>query len=186
MNHPELFAVPVLMLADYVLTIWGAKSSAIVYRSHFSTPSYELNPLWRKSVDELRWFNPRHAALVVLVTVGLVFFDLADMEPDSVVELPLGLLFGAFGSVCGRHLGNLLLFRYLNRHPDQISGQVQLSMKLVLKMSQFTLVGMILPFVILAILVPSAYSIGMLLGVLVIFFAHFFWGRKAESAAAPR
>ncbi len=44
MNHPELIAVPVLMLADYALTILGAKTSAVVYRNHFTMPSYELNP----------------------------------------------------------------------------------------------------------------------------------------------
>ena len=47
MNHPELIAVPVLMLADYALTILGAKSSAVIYRNHFTTPTYELNPLLR-------------------------------------------------------------------------------------------------------------------------------------------
>jgi len=182
MNHPELIAVPVLMLADYALTVWGAKNSAAVYRKHFRTPSYELNPLWRKSVDQIRWFNPRHIALVALVTVLLVVADRASSY--NTFELALGMLFGAFGSVCSRHLTNLMLFRYLNRHPNEISGQVQLSMKLVLKISQLTYLGLIPLFSIVVAVAPSRYTVGVLLGILTVALAHFVWARRAKSAEA--
>jgi hypothetical protein len=182
MRHPELIVVPILMFADYVLTILGAKSAAVVYRNHFTMPSYEMNPVWRKSVDTLRWFNPRHAALVVLIGAGLVFLDRSAM-PDDALELTLGMLFGVYGAVCGRHLTNLMLFRYLNRHPDEISGQVQLSMRLVLKMSQFTYLGMIPVFVVVAILAPMTYTVGVLLGLVTVVFAHSVWAWKAGSVA---
>ena len=183
MNHPELIAVPILMLADYALTILGAKTSAAVYRKHFTMPSYELNPLWRKSVDQIRWFNPRHIALVALVTVLLILVDQASALPDT-FELVLGMLFGTFGSVCGGHLTNLLLFRYLNRHPNEISGQVHLSLKLMLKISQFTYIGLIPVFTIVVALVPNHYTVGVLLGILALVFAHFMWGRRAKAAEA--
>jgi hypothetical protein len=185
MNHPELIVVPILMLADYALTILGAKNSAVVYRNHFTMPSYELNPLWRKSVDQIRWFNPRHTALVALVTVLLILVDQAAALLYGAFELALGTLFGAFGSICGRHLTNLLIFRYLNRHPDEISGQVRLSMKLMLKMSQFAYVGMIPLFIIVVTLAPNLYAVGVLLGLLVVVFAHYAWARKERSAEAP-
>jgi hypothetical protein len=181
-NHPELIAVPILMLADYALTILGAKSSAAVYRKHFLMPSYELNPLWRRSVDQVRWFNPRHTALVVLLTAILVLLDQAAEVPDSILELLIGMLLGAFGSVCGRHLTNLLLFGYLNRHPEEISGQVRLSMILILKISQFTYIGLIPIFGMVVALVPNAYTAGVLLGLLSIVFGHSRWARKATRA----
>jgi lysylphosphatidylglycerol synthetase-like protein (DUF2156 family) len=181
MNHPELLVVPILMLADYALTILGAKRSAVVYRNHFTTPSYELNPLWRKDVNQLRWFNPRHISLVVIVTALLVVVDRA-VRPYELFELALGMLFGAFGAVCGRHLANLMLFHYLNRHPTEISGQVQLSMKLMLKLSEFNFIGLIPVFTIVAVLVPNRYTIGVLLGLLALVFAHFVWAARTKPA----
>lgn len=182
MNHPELIAVPVLMLADYALTILGAKASAVVYRNHFTTPSYELNPLWRKSIDQIRWFNPRHITAVALVTMLLALLDQMESLPYDTIHLALGMFFGAFGTVCGRHLTNLMLFRYLNRHPHEISGQVQLSMKVAFKISQFTYIGLIPLFIIVAALVPNAYTVGVLSGILALVLAHFVWGRRAKSA----
>lgn len=182
MNHPELIAVPILMLADYALTILGARSSAIVYRNHFTMPSYELNPRWRKSVDQIQWFNFRHISIVVLVTVLLVLLDHTELLPHSTFQLALGMLFGAFGSVCGRHLTNLMLFRYLNRHPHEISGQIQLSLKLTLKISQFTYLGLIPLCVIVVTLVPGSYTLGALLGILALVFVHFVWERRATRA----
>jgi hypothetical protein len=169
------------MLADYVLTVLGAKSSMVVYRNHFTTPSYELNPLWRKSVDQIRWLNPRHMSLVALVTVLLIVVDRAVL-PYDLFELALGMLFGAFGAVCGRHLTNLMLFRYLNCHSSEISGQVRLSMKLMLKLSQFNYIGLIPLFTIVLMLVPNLYTAGMLLGVLALVFAHFVWAARAKPA----
>ena len=180
MNHPELIAVPILMLADYALTILGAKKSTAVYRNHFTMPSYELNPVWRKSVDQVRWFNFRHLSLVTLVTLLLISVDQTQMLPYDTFALALGMLFGAFGSICGRHLTNLLLFNYLNRHPHEISGQVQLSLKLTLKISQFTYIGLLPLFAIVVVLDPNPYTTGVLLGVLVLVFAHFVWGFRAN------
>lgn len=181
MNHPQLIAVPVLMLADYALTILGAKLSAVVYRNHFTSPSYELNPVWRKSVDQLRWFNPRHLAAVALVTALLVLGDQIEGASD-VFKFVLGVLFGAYGSVCGRHLSNLMIFLYLNRYPREISGQVRMSLKLVLRLSQFTHLGLIPLLAIVAVLVPSPYTFGVLAGILFLIVAHFFWGLRGKPA----
>lgn len=185
MDHPELIALPVLMLADYALTLLGAKCSVSVYRNHFTTPSYELNPLWRKSVDGLRWFNPRHLGLVALICGLLIFVDETDWLPDEVFEVLLAGLFGAFGAVAGRHLANLLVFRYLERHPEEISGRVEMSMRLVLKMSQHTYAGLLPVFALLAALAPNRHTLGVLLGVVAVFVAHYAWGFRARRAAAP-
>src|SRR6516162_5062024 len=63
MNHLIILAVPVLMLSDYLLTILGAKASLGVYRQHFISPHYEINPLWQKCVQQLKWFSPLHFIL---------------------------------------------------------------------------------------------------------------------------
>lgn len=188
MNHPELFLVPILMLADYALTILGAKTSIAVYRNHFVMGSYELNPVWRKSVDQIRWFNARHLIVVALITILLCMADLglAILDPDlatlelDALALILGILLGAFGTVCGRHLTNLLLFRYLNRNPQEISGQVYLSMILTLKLSQFQSIGLVPLSIIVAVLVPNSYTVGVSIGLIALVFAHFVWARNLK------
>ncbi|MBI1380734.1 MAG: hypothetical protein GC161_06565 [Planctomycetaceae bacterium] len=180
MNHPELLAVPALMLVDYLLTILGAKKAAIVYRKHFVQATYELNPVWRTSVDQLRWFNPRHLAAVTLVALLLVLLERSESVPSSTIQLIAGALLGAFGVVCGRHLTNLLLFGFLIRNPREISGEVQLSMKLNLKISQFMIVGLVPVFAIVLVLLPHPYTVGTLLGVVTLALSHAVWARRAN------
>lgn len=189
MNHPELILVPMLMLADYWLTILGAKMSLAVYRQHFLAPTYELNPVWRKSVDRLQWFNLRHVAGTVLLTGLLLLTDQWDLlardvdkgQPFDAFEFLLGGLLSAWSVVCGRHLSNLLQFRYMNRHPQEIAGQVQLSMKLIMKISQYMYVGWLPLVALLVWMEPSAFTAGVLLGLCGVVLAHVFWGRKAAS-----
>lgn len=191
MNHPEMLAVPALMIADYLLTIWGAKLGRVVHAKHFVMATYELNPVWRKSVDALRWLNLRHLAAVVVVTGALLLLDrlmsAADYEglskTNDAMELLLGILFGVFGCVCGRHLTNILLFRFLNRHPGEVSGEVRLSMLFILKLSQFTYVGLLPLFFALAVLVPDNYTFGVAVGIAVLVVIHFVWIIRAKSAA---
>ena len=181
MNHPVILAVPVLMLLDYVLTILGAKASGGVYRQHFTSPHYELNPRWQESVRQLRWFNPRHFIRVCIVTALLVLLDRMPDFPWESLELGVGMLLGTYGAICGRHLTNLLLFRYLNRHPAEIEGQVHLTHKLVLRLSLFNHLGLVPLLGMIAVLVPQLYAIGAFLGVLAVAFAHLVWARKAKS-----
>jgi acetolactate synthase-1/2/3 large subunit len=71
-NHPESLLVPALMLTDYWLTVAGARLRDSGYASHFKTPSYELNPLWQKTIAGKRWLNGKHLALTVIVGTACV------------------------------------------------------------------------------------------------------------------
>ena len=172
MNHLQWIPVPLLMLTDYALTILGAKWGE-AYRRHFVTPTYELNPRWRESVARGQWVNPRHLLRVGLS--ALLLWLLEGRMPSAGFAVLLGVGYGIFGALIGRHLGNLLLFRYLNRHLDEISGQVNLALPLVLKISQAHYLGMLLPFVFLAALAPSPYALGFLLGLLGLILVHGKW-----------
>ena len=180
MKHPIILVVPVLMLLDYLLTILGAKASSGIYRQHFRSPHYEMNPLWQKSVQRLQWFNPRHFIIVCMVTVLLVVLDRMPTVPFASFDLAVGMLVGASGSVCGRHLTNLLLFAYLNRHPTEISGQVDLTHRLMLKISLFNCLGLVPLLGLIVVLVPELSTVGALLGVLAVAMGHVVWARKAK------
>jgi hypothetical protein len=184
MNHWGIWAIPVLMVTDYLLTILGARASAKVYRQHFVLASYELNPLWRDSVDRTRWFNPRHMALVCVVTVALLIADRSEI-PGWALELLIGALLGAWGMLCGRHLTNLLIFHFLNRHPETVSGRVTMSLPLSLKMSQFTIFGTVPLFILTACLAPHPATIGIALGIGILTGVHSIWARPHSEIRSP-
>src|SRR5262245_6019846 len=60
MLHPEVLLVPVLMVLDYYLTLYGAHLAEQSYRRHFKTEHYELNPIWQRAVARRRWINLWH------------------------------------------------------------------------------------------------------------------------------
>ena len=74
MKHPEIFLLPVFMLADYFLTIYSAVLLDRRYRDFFKINQYELNPLWQKAVASKTWFNPKHLGITALATDLPPFF----------------------------------------------------------------------------------------------------------------
>ena len=97
MLHPEVLFVPVLMLLDYYLTLYGAHLAEQSYRRHFKTEHYELNPIWQSAVSRRHWINLRHLACVVVVASTLVF--LAEvLEVESAVLNPLLVSFSRFSA----------------------------------------------------------------------------------------
>src|SRR5262245_55141128 len=104
MQHPESLIIPLLMLVDYFLTLVGARLAEEKYLLHFRIATYELNPIWQKSVQERRWFNPRHLVLVALVTILLLLGDSQADVLGQFFSFLVGILLGAFGSVVGLHI----------------------------------------------------------------------------------
>jgi hypothetical protein len=110
MNHPEVFIIPVMMLADHFLTVWGAILSEKKYRQHFKIEHYELNPLWQKNIASKKWFNPRHLIMVAIITLFCFLWSTGWKDPDMVAEGLFGFLTVLFGSIIGGHLANIFIF----------------------------------------------------------------------------
>ena len=73
MNYPELLLLPILMFADYFLTVVGAVQKEKKYSNHFTVQNYELNPIWQQDIAQKKWLNLRHILFTVLITVLLIF-----------------------------------------------------------------------------------------------------------------
>src|SRR5690349_15969627 len=131
----EFVIIPILMLCDYYLTLLGNIYKKKRYAEHFVTETYELNPIWRKDVDNIKWINFRHIILVILMPLLFYFISLSGNE--ILYNWLIGFFLTLFGMIIGRHLCNLLLFKYVSTHPDEISGKVHMNHQLVLKTSQF-------------------------------------------------
>ncbi len=187
MEHPELLLVPVLIFLDYFLTVLGASLSRRKYAEHFRTEHYELNPMWQKAIAGRKWFNPRHIAITVLFTLLLVCVCelVADM-PDVPVRGLLGFVIVIFGALTGRHLSNLLIFRYLIRRPHGVSGHVVLTHRFVLSLSSYQALVVVVPVCLIAVLSPSPFAVGGAVGTLFLLGVHFVWRRRWERRAAAK
>ncbi len=178
MKYPILFCVPVLMVADYFLTVAGAILRERTYSEHFQLKHYEMNPLWQNAIARKKWFNPRH--LVITGGVTVVFYYLFEYAETSIpfMEGLLASVLVLYAMINGRHLSNILIFRYLNNHPDQITGHIQMEHRFVLFMSTAQYVTVLIPIAMLAWLLPSPQTIGGLAGILLSFVIHIRWGMK--------
>jgi len=178
MKYPEIFLLPALMFADYFLTVAGSIKRDKKYSEHFKVEHYELNPIWQKSIAEKKWFNVRHILLTVSITAILAgMVEFCDL-PNSIIQCILGALFVSFSIVVGRHLSNILMFRYLIRRPNEISGQVTTTHSLMLWWSMYQYLAALVPIAIIALFAPSPFAIGALIGAALIFVVHLNWIRK--------
>jgi hypothetical protein len=185
MNHPWLFAIPVLMFTDYFLTVLGAISrEKSGYNERMAMQHYELNPGFQKDIQTKRWFNPRHIGLVCLFTGLLIFIDLVGSDIPAVEEFMLGFFASMFLVVIGRHLMNLSIFRSIRLHPEYLSGRIEMSHAYLLEISANQTWQVILPLALVAAVVQTPFAIGCALGPLRLVIALFQWKvqhRKAEA-----
>ena len=178
MKNPEILLLPIIMLADYLLTVIGTIQKEKKYDEHFKSQYYELNPLWQKQISQKKWFNPRHILLIVSFSAVLACLIEFGGLPASLAQGVIGCLFILYGMIIGRHLSNILVFRHLVRKPDDISGRVTMTHSLLLYISAYQYLIGVIPIVIIAVFAPTPYAIGGLVGALLIFAVHAMWIQK--------
>jgi hypothetical protein len=88
------------------------------------------------------------------------------------------MLMVLFSAVIGRHLSNILIFRYVIKHPEEISGETSMSHKMILKMSQYYVLLVLCPFMVIAVFVRNPFVLGGLSGLLLLWPIHSTWLRK--------
>jgi hypothetical protein len=189
MKHPELLLIPTFMLADYFLTLAGAVQKEKKYGDHFKTEHYELNPIWQRQVAQKKWFNPKHLLLTVAVTLFLILMaELVEM-PEYFVTGVLGCLLVFFGMVVGRHLSNLMIFRYMIKKPQDISGQVTMTHALLLSLSLYQYLVVFVPLILIALFAPSPFVVGAVWAGVLQVLIHMTWiskyRKKAGSSNRP-
>ena len=189
MKNPELLLIPVFMLADYFLTLAGAVQMEKKYSDHFKTEHYELNPIWQRQVAQKKWFNPKHLLITVTVTSFLIVIGEFGKMPEYVVTGVLGCLLVLFGVIIGRHLSNLMIFRYIIRKPHEISGQVTMTHDFLLSLSLYQYIAVFVPFILIALFAPSPFVIGAVLAGVLLVLIHMDWiakyRKKTESSNQP-
>lgn len=185
MKHPEILLLPLLGFVDYFLTVLGAIERDKEHARHFKMEQYELNPIWQKSINQRKWFNPRHALLIIVATgVLALLFQFADL-PEGCIQLLPGAVFVVYGVIVARHLGNIFIFRYLARRPDRIAGEITMSHQLVLRLSAAQLAPVVVAVALIAIFSGNNFAWGGLLGASMLFCVHLVWMLKAARRKKP-
>ncbi len=186
MKHPEIIILPILMLLDYFLTVFGAIQSEKRYSEHFKVQHYELNPIWQQQIAQKKWFSPRHFFMVVMISVALVYLAELGSLPDPAIQGILGCLFVSYGMIVGRHLSNIMIFRYFVDNPDDISGQVTMAHSISLTISTYQYLVVLIPMIFVAAFSPTPFVLGGLVGVVLVLLMHVKWilRHKKETKAS--
>jgi hypothetical protein len=188
MKNPEIIILPILMFMDYFLTVYGAIQKESKYDEHFKTQHYELNPILQNQIAEKRWFNPRHIFMVLAITVALAALTEFAGLPDSFIQGVLGCLFVFFGMIIGRHLSNIMIFRYIADNSNSISGQITMAHSMSLSISMYQYIVAVIPMIFVALFTPAPFVLGGLVGAVCIFVVHAKWifQHKRQSQSSSR
>jgi len=154
----------VLHSLDFYLTLWGARLYRTAGKDHIEFEgSYELNPVWEKTVDRGLVFPPRFA--VSIVVVGALFWGFAWLagRAGSFGAWSLALLLGALVftrvGVIALHAQNIWLYRHIARG-GAMEGHVRYSRKTALGISAVRWTGLAALLAAAALVAPSPWLWG--------------------------
>ena len=166
MNHPEILLLPILMIADYYLTILGAVLREKAYGKHFVIETYEMNPHYRKDIDSKRLINFRFVGQVLLNTAILFLCSYFLTETrEFIYWIVLGFYLTLFGYINGLHLSNILSFLYVKNHPSIFDGRVKIAHKYSLNSSIYSNFIPFVPILFILVFSFSYFVLGSLIAV---------------------
>jgi len=176
MQHPIVLIIPPLMLLDYFLTVVGARLIEGGYAKHFKFPDYEINPLFRDVIRKKKWISLKHLCFVALATTVCIYWAHAWQGYDPVSEAIFGGVLILFSTIDGFHISNILTFRWILRHPEQVSGEVFMTQRYIVHLTRCRTVAVLFPIGVAAALVPSPFLFGGVAAVLSLILGQSVWG----------
>ena len=184
MGHPELLLFPILAATDMWLSLVSIRRLRRRYSQHIRSEALELNPRWQDSVHAGRVSSRFVAHVAALTGLLTVLGVLAARSPfaDHIAAGVAGALLATYGAIIGRHLGNLSFCRYLDEHPDELSGEVYLRYPLSLAQSRAQLFAVLLPTLAIFAAWRSWFAFGAVVGVLGLMRVHSKWRRVPPRA----
>jgi len=119
----------VLSIFDFTATMLYSRA----YREFLSaTVQYErgveMNPLFEKDVQKVRWFSPRYIFLMLGVTLLIGFTG--SWLPPQTFEIVAGTVILLLLVVDLRHIENLSFVWFLKSDPEGFKGKIEQSYKL--------------------------------------------------------
>jgi hypothetical protein len=158
---PTLTVWILLYISDYALTITCARlyRDGVCEKLAFEG-SFELNPIFQKDIDSLRWFSPRFLAMLFVTSglLALVWFLSSESVPEMYVFLAGAMILLEI-TVHTRHLRNLFMFRAMLKS-DCVRGRIEYSRPFILRMSSDELFIFSAMFLLLFVFTESWFVLG--------------------------
>ena len=158
---PGTIAWAVIYISDFVLTIACAR----LYRRNMSQTivfegSFELNPVFQRDVDSMKWISPRFLLLLVLSsTLMTVYWAFYVPSSPGTYAFVLGAFLCMELAIHVRHLGNLYLFSS-RLTGEQTRGRIEYARPLTLRMSSVQILGFAILFAVVFTFTGSWFACG--------------------------
>jgi len=148
-----------LYISDHTLTIWCARlyrrQEKIAYEG-----SFELNPIFQREVDSLRWVSVKFLAALILTNALLALILLLDKPvAPGLLTFALGAIVSSQLAIHVRHFRNLYVFSVVGS-PVAARGRIEYSRPFVLHMSAVDLLAFSGMFALLYVFTSSWFVLG--------------------------
>lgn len=188
-----IFLPSLAFLADWTLTLAGARAYRTISDRWSVEGSYEMNPAWEAAVDSGKWLNARVIAVVVIFLALLASLWLATVAVDTVGGAALITGPAVFAFAAGtlllvevptlmNHAANLQQFRVF-KDPSAASGQIGIARWFALNQTGWFYLRFAVLWLVLGLVSFQAFFLGGALGCLVIGLRFWRLARSARTAA---
>jgi len=184
---PVLTVWSLLYISDHTLTIWCAHLYRVTAREKIVYEgSFELNPVFQREVDALRWVSFRF--VLALAATNLLLAAVWLTEAQSSNEL-YSFLLGAFIlvqlGIHVRHTKNLFLFHAM-RHADVVRGRIEYSRPLILRLSAVEFLSLAALYAVLFFFTRSWFVTGGVFACLLLAGKHWWLARRWAANRLPQ
>jgi len=173
-----ILIIPLLMILDYYLTLWGALLRMCTFGKHIVIQSYELNPIFQRAINNFKIINMQHLVFVLIVTTLFLIINHLNGLATSFGSALVGYFIITYATINARHCANIFTFWYACKHPESMSGIVMLNDKMSITMSMNTLMLSLFPVASIAIATFSSFAFGGTIGIILLIAQHAYWRSK--------
>jgi hypothetical protein len=177
---PGTIAWALIYISDFVLTITCAR----LYRKNLANKivfegSFELNPVFERDVDSMKYFSPRFlVALVLSSTFIAIAWVLGAQSSPGLYAFLLGAVMCVQLTVHVRHIGNLHFYGS-RLSSEQISGRIEYPRPVMLSRSSVQLLGFVLLFAVVFVFTGNWFIGGGMFSCSVLSAKHWLLARQA-------
>ena len=180
---PAVMAWAVLYVSDFLMTLTCARlyhkrgSAKVAFEG-----SFELNPVFQRDIDSLRYFSPRFLGLLLLTSslVALLWVLEASTMPE-VYAFFIGAMISIELAIHVRHLTNLYLYGWIIGS-DEVRGRLEYARPAILKISAVQILAFSVLFIVLFAFVASPFLAGGAASCALLSGKHWALARKATAA----
>lgn len=126
MQHPVIFLIPIAIQFGTYLTIYSARLHKGNYVQHVKYTDGVLVNQIDKLAARKNLFGVRQILAMLFITACLYY--LAEIkQAEDFMQFFYGFFGAVYGIVIGRQLHNVFFYRFMNRHPEALKGEIAYS-----------------------------------------------------------